>query len=85
MLYEVTVNLHLYLHCNTVTPSQPLSSTVAFASMSLCGTHPLNDLQWHRTDWLYSTHQATSVKQQCLNSGFFFPFPPCLILPQEET
>lgn len=77
-LQGVRVSFPLYPHCDTVTPSQPSSCTAAFATTSLCGTHPLNDLQWHRTDWLFSLHLATSVKQHCLNNGFFFFVLPTL-------
>lgn len=61
-MWGVTVSFLPYPHCDTVTLSQPSSCTVAFAATSLSGTPPLNDLQWNRTDWLSSPHQATSVK-----------------------
>lgn len=81
----VTVTFPPYPHCDTVTLLQPSSCTVAFAAPSICGTHPLNDLQCNTTDWLSSPHQATSVKQHCLNNMFFSSsFPPCLFLPREE-
>lgn len=76
--------LPLYPHCDTVTTPQPSSCTVAFAATSLCGTHPLNDLEWHRTDWLFSPHQATSVKQHSLNSGVFFPSRPGCFFPRRR-
>lgn len=61
-LFVPTVTLWLLLSLPLVqSPLQP----------RLCGTHPPNDLQWHRTDWLFSPHQTTSVKQHCLNNGFF--------------
>lgn len=52
-----------------VIPSQSSSRTVAFAVTSRRGTRPLNDLGWHRSDWLLSP-------QQCSNNGPPPTLPP---------